>query len=216
MTTPTAKRIRVTAALKRKNYPHLLMRAHAIYNGMAGTPALFPSPIPSMAGLLPLLTAFDTAQQATLTKAKGTTQTRNLTALPLITALESEVTYIQGLCDESPEQALKLIAAAGMVAVNSPSHAKAILQTKLVPAIPGTALLVANATLLVNGSKKRPTFNWQSSIDGGKTIVNLPSTPHADTEVANLPLLTTVAFRVSVTLGKVTGEWSQWVTLFVH
>ena len=192
------------------------MRGHAIYNGMFGSEALFPSPTPSMAVLLPLLTAFDSAQQATLTKAKGTTQTRNLTALPLITALESEVTYVQGLCDENPEQALRLIAAADMVAVNRPSHAKALLQSKLVPAVPGTVLLFANAKLLVNGSKKRPTFNWQSSLDGGKTILNLPSTPHADTEVANLPLLTTVAFGVNVTLGKVTGEWSQWVTLFVH
>jgi hypothetical protein len=54
------------------------------------------------------------------------------------------------------------------------------------------------------------------SPNGGGTIVDLKSTPHATTRVANLPLLADAWFRVSVTLGKVDGDWSQWVKVFVH
>jgi hypothetical protein len=53
------------------------------------------------------------------------------------------------------------------------------------------------------------------SVDG-KTWTNLPSTPLASTEVAGLALLSTYSFRVSVTLGKVAGEFSQPVSVTVH
>jgi hypothetical protein len=56
------------------------------------------------------------------------------------------------------------------------------------------------------------------SPNNGTTIVTLQSTPHATTEVLDVPLLADAYFRVSVTLGKakVPGEWSQWVKIFVH
>ena len=65
-------------------------------------------------------------------------------------------------------------------------------------------------------TRKRPTFNWETSVDAGKTIVNGGSTPHVQTTFANVPLLSTLYVRVSVTLGKTTGDWSQWVSILVH
>jgi hypothetical protein len=211
----TVQRIRVSAALKKKNYPHLGARAHVIYNAMLLNAVEFPNALPTLATLLVLVTSFDVAQQAAEGKIPGAAATRNAKALQLITGLESEETYVQGLCDASPEQAMELIAFAGMVAMTPPSHPKSIIGAALVPGALGTVVVSAYAKQLLAGSHKRPTFNWQGSPDC-KTINNLPSTPHATMLVTNLPLLANAYFRVNVTLGKVTGEWSQWVMIFVH
>lgn len=216
MTTPTVQRIRVTLGLKPKKYLELLVRAHAIYNAMLANAAMFPNPAPTLAVLLVLLTNFDVAQQATTTKAKGTFATRNGKAALLVTGLEGEQNYIQALCDANPELAPELIAGAAMFAAETPVYDKPLLVAKVVPATPGTVHVVANAKQLRAGSRKRPTFHWQSSVDGGKTWLAAQSTPRANTDIANLPLLGDASFRVCVTLGKITGEWSQPVTILVH
>jgi len=63
--------------------------------------------------------------------------------------------------------------------------------------------------------KKHVTFNWQSSAEGGKTWISAPSTPLATTTLEGLTPLTTYAFRVSVTVSKTAGEWSQAVSILV-
>ena len=75
--------------------------------------------------------------------------------------------------------------------------------------------LVAHAAMLLGKpTTKKVTFNWSWSSDG-KTWSNLPSTPYADTEIANLGP-GTYLFRVSATVGKVPGEWSQSTSLTIH
>ena len=214
--TTNLRRPRVTLGLRPRKYAELLARAQAIYNAMLANAALFPNANPAMAVLLVLITNFDVAQQATATKAKGTIATRNAKAALLVTGLESEENYVQGLCDANPEQALELIEKSGMILAETPGHEKPLLDARLVDGAPGMVHLIANAKLLLGGSAKRPTFNWSWSIDGGKTWNASPSTPHANTDIGNLPLLASAAFRVSVTLGKITGEWSQVVTVLVH
>jgi hypothetical protein len=75
---------------------------------------------------------------------------------------------------------------------------------------------VGRVVCRTGGSRKRPTFNWQTSGDGGKTIASASSTPHAKATFANLALLSTLSVRVSVTLGSTTSDWSQWVSMLVH
>jgi hypothetical protein len=103
-----------------------------------------------------------------------------------------------------------------MFAADVPAHDKALLEAKLIPGQPGAVQLIANASMLTGGSKKRPTFNWGGSLDGGKTWSITQSTPHANTVLANIPLGTNLVVRVSVTLGKVTGAWSQEVDIQVQ
>ena len=76
--------------------------------------------------------------------------------------------------------------------------------------------LIANASMLTGGSKKRPMFNWGGSFDGGKTWSYSQSTPHANTVLTDIPLGSTLVVRVSVTLGKVTGAWSPEVSILVQ
>ena len=214
MTTPI--RIRAALSIPKSKVPAVLTQAKAIYNGLGANTALFPSPNPSLAFLLGQIQALDTAQQATLTKTKGTAAVRNTKRDALVTSLESERMYVQSLCDANPEQAVAIITAAGMAVAKLPVHDKPVLQAKPGSAS-GSVVLVANAGLLVGkGVSKKSTFNWQSSTDGGKTWNSAPSTPLASTEITGLPAMTVVSFRVAATVSKTTGAWSQVITLLVH
>jgi hypothetical protein len=169
-----------------------------------------------LATLLTQIQDLDTAEQATKTGTKGTVPVRNAKRAVLVTTLESLRMYVQSLSDANPEQSAAIASAASMAVAKLPLHAKPVLQAKL-GASSGTVILIANATLLVGrGVRKKATFNWESSADGGKTWTAVPSTPLSSTTVAGLTPLTTYAFRVCVTVSKVVGEWSQAVSLLVR
>lgn len=209
-------RIRVALKAARTNVPALLALAKTIYNAMLAAANLFTQPNPALTVLAQQIQDLEVAHQATLTRAKGTVAVRNAKRDVLITSLESERMYVQSLCDANPEQAETYITAAGMAAAKTPQHNKPVLAATQ-GTVPGSAKLVANATELVGrGVRKRATFNWQMSTDGGKTWTSLPSTPLASTNVENLTPLTTYSFRVSATVSKTQGEWSQAVTLLVR
>ena len=68
----TIPRLHAVLGLQKRNFPLLLARAKAIYNGLSGNPALFVTPNPSLATLQARIQAFDQAQQTACTRAHGT------------------------------------------------------------------------------------------------------------------------------------------------
>jgi hypothetical protein len=215
MSMPATRTI-ATAKLKKKNYPHLSARGWVIYNSWLANGSLLGVPTPSVAAYLLILQAYDTAQHA-VSGSKDTLimETRNAKALLLISAIESWQAFLQGLCDASPEMAGQLIAAAGMFIRGTGKRQKEILELSLVPGQPGTVAADANGKLLTGGSRKRPSFGWQTSSDG-KTVLATSSTSHVETTFTNIPLLSTLYVRVNVTLGKTTTDWTQWMSILVH
>jgi hypothetical protein len=212
----TIQRIRIAMNLETEKVPALLPQATSIYNAFEANQTLFPSLPVSLATLLGQIHDLQTAEQATKTGTKGTVPVRDAKRAVLVTSLESLRMYAQSLCDANPEQAATIATAASMAVAKSPQHVKPVLQAKQ-GLQSGTVLLIANATLLIGrGVRKRAIFNWEMSADGGKTWTPLPSTPLASTTVTGLTPLTTYAFRVSVTVSKTVGEWSQAVTLLVR
>jgi hypothetical protein len=209
------KRILVTPKLNKKQHAKLLMSAWNIYNAWLANTAQLPAPAPSLAVFLALLQAFDTAQQQAGSKEKLAIQTRNAKALLVVSAIEAWQALLQGACDANPAMAVQLIAAGAMFVRGTGKRNKALLALSLVPGQPGTVKASANATLLTGGTRKRPTFNWQSSSDA-KTIAGTTATPHAESTFSNVPLLSILYVRVCVTLGKTTSDWSQWVSVLVH
>ncbi len=209
-------RVRVVLPLSKSKIATLLAIAKAVYNGFQSNQGLLPSPTPPLATVQGQIAALDTAQQATSTRARGTVATRNAQRDLLVTSLESWRMYVQTLCDANPEQAEALIAAAAMTVGKLPVYTKPVLRAKLATAS-GSLTLEANATALVGrGVKKHASYNWQYSADGGKTWIAAPSTPLASTALAGLTPMTTYAFRVSVTVSKATGEWSQPISILVQ
>lgn len=211
----TSRRIRAILKINRHNTASVLTRAHAVSNGMAADPTRFAAPVPPLALLEAQIAKLDLAEQRTSTRIKGAAAARNVEREALVGMLETQRSYVQTLCDASPELAMAIIAAAGMGVATSAVRDTPILQATL-GAISGTVNLDANAGALVGKSGKKACFNWQWTTDGGTTFHNAPSTPHARTTIEGLTPLTRVGFRVSVTSVKGPGEWSQVVTLLVQ
>ena len=207
-------RTRVALGIKRRNYPHLITLCSSVHDAIGAATTLFTSPTPTMAVFAVQIQDLRVAQQATTSRARGTAAVRNAKAVIVVGSLESLQTYVQTLCDASPEQAHVLIEAAAMKPTAASAHHKPVLGAANGPTS-GSALLSANRALLTGSTTKRTTLNWQYSLDSGKTWLSAPSTPLAKTEVVGLPPLTTVLFRVSATVSKVAGEWSQAVSLLV-
>ena len=210
----TMPRLHAVLGLQRRNFPQLLARAKAIYNGLSGNSTLFVTPNPSLATLQARIQAFDQAQQAAGTRAKGAAAARDLKAGELITSLETARTYVQELADGSPEQAAVLIEAAGMTVGQGREYSKPFLQAmQRQPSSP--VHVIANVGALTANTSGGVFFNWQYSGDGGKTWSTAPSTPQGDTYVTDLTPMMTYSFRVSVTDTKGPGAWSQDVALLV-
>ncbi len=202
----------------KKNVPGVLIRAQAMHDGIADNPTLFASLPISMVAFLALITALAVQQQAVVaTKAKGAATLRNTKLAALWTAMEILRIYIQSLADVlPPDAAASLIEAAGLLLVAASPRRKPLLDATLTTS-PGTAHLEVNASVLVGKelATRKVTFHWQWSADA-KSWNDASSTPYASTDVTGLALLATYSFRVCATVGKVTGAWSQPVSLLVH
>jgi hypothetical protein len=214
----TSTRPRASLDVEKRDIPGVTSRAQIMYGGFVQNVGLFASPTITMVAFLALITALVVAQEATKnTKAKGSASLRNAKRDALWSAMQSLVSYTQVLADSmTAGNAISLIETAGLVVAGTAARVKAVLTAELMAAS-GTVYLEANRTVLVGkaNANKQVTFNWQCSTDG-KTWTNAAATPYASTEVPGLTLMTAYSFRVSVTVAKVAGPWSQAVTLLVH
>jgi hypothetical protein len=214
----TNARPRASLGVTKKNIIAVLARAHAMYTAFITMVIMLPSPTVTMVVFLNLIQALETAQNGVSSKAKGLATARNQKRNELWTAMESLRAYVQSIADTlGADKAAALIEAAALVVAKAQVKHKDILTPVLVPGQPGTVRLFANLTVLAGKTRrKKHQVNWSVSSDGGKTWVILPSTPYGTTDVPNLALLVEHQFRVSVTIGKTTGDWSQPAKLLVH
>ena len=207
-------RLRVGLGLTRDRPLVFLAEANAIYTGLKEHPSLFPDPIPALPVLLGHIGDATSAQQD-VGRIKDAGPVRDAAFAVLRTSLECERMMVQALCDQSPEQAGQLISAASMTSLPTPGFDQKPLLT-LKNALPsGTVLLDASAKLL-DGTRRKKTFNWRGTADGGVSFFAMPSTPTGKTEIAGLTRLTTVGFQVSVTLrGRPPGPWSPTESILI-
>jgi hypothetical protein len=198
------------------NVPGVLLRARLMYTAMVAAVALFPSPPVSMVAFLGLIEALELAQQGVATRAKGLGSLRNVKRNAVWTAMDSLRAYVQGLADVlDGNSAIALIETAGLLVAGVAGHPKPLLQVKRTTT-PGVVHVLVNAGLLLGAdASKKVTFNWQWSADG-MTWSTVPSTPFADTYIENLALMTEYSFRVSATVGRVAGAWTDPVRTLVY
>ncbi len=208
-------RVRAVLKINRNNTVSVLGKAHAIKNGMEADPARFTDPDPPLAVFNAQIIKVEVAEQRAGTRTIGMAAARDVERGALVGMMETQRSYTQKLCDASPELAVAIIQAAGMEVASAPAYDNPILKAKL-GSVSGTVVLDANATALAGKSGKKVCFNWQWTVDGGKTFSSAPSTPNAKTTIEGLPALTTVGFRVSITSVAGPGEWSQVVSILVQ
>jgi hypothetical protein len=95
-------------------------------------------------------------------------------------------------------------------------HDKPILEVSQGPTSGAVDLEANVGALLGADARRKHFFSWEYTTDG-KTYIGMPSTPDARTTLTGLTPLTTVGFRVAVTLSKSPmGPWSQVVNFLVQ
>ena len=116
--------------------------------------------------------------------------------------------HVQQIADASPEQAAAIIASAGLRAGTRATRIKAPFTVKYGP-VTGSARLAAKA------AGPRAAYDWEFSVDGGKTWTAAGTTLQARTVVTGLPVATSVLFRFRAVIKGGPADWSQPISLVV-
>jgi hypothetical protein len=196
--------------LKKRDVTLLLVFANLVYNAMKAAAASFPTPVPTLAVLLAAITDLQTLQNAMKGTAKPGATAREAKRVPVVTALESLMAYVQGLADAlTPHDAAALIVLAGFKVHGTPAaHKEAVTPKQAAPAAPIT--VEAYAALLTAGMASHAVqYHWRYMLPGGTTYVTWTS-PTSKTTVPATPAiaaLTTIVVEVSVSDSKTQSAW---------
>jgi hypothetical protein len=147
------------------------------------------------------LLALQVAQAKALTKAKGAAEARDDAKKVVLDDLRLLKSGVQTVVNQNPGQAATIIESAGLFQKKDTLPFKPNLQARMAPVSPGEVLVRARAV-------KRASYEWQYSLDGGKTWVAMGTTTVADTSVLGMTAGATVLFRFRTTVKKTTSDWS--------
>jgi len=154
------------------------------------------------------LAALITAQAKALTKAKGAVEARNDAQKVVIDDLKLLKSGVQTVVNQNPGQAATVIESAGLFQKKVTLPSKPNLEALMAPVTPGEVLVRARAV-------KRASYEWQYSLDGGKTWLAMGTTTVANTSLLGMTPSTTVLFRFRTTVSKTTSDWSPTISFFV-
>jgi hypothetical protein len=175
--------------------------------GLTDNPHL-PTPDPVITAYGVALTNYSVAATAAQTRAKGTVAARNAARVVFVGALQAVKARVQAVADATPEQAEAIITSAGLAVKRTTSRQKQTFAVKYGPTS-GSVEVIAKA------AGARACYEWQYSLDGGKTWVSVPNTSQAKTSITQLPVATVVEFRYRVTTKAGMGDWSQPISILV-
>jgi hypothetical protein len=178
-----------------------------IVHAMTNNPA-FPAPVPTLAALSAAVSELQAAETVALTKATGAVAARNDKRAVVISLLQQLRGHVQAVADATPENGTTIIQSAGMAV-----RKVALRGTRVFAAKPG--LVSGSAKLTATIGARRASYDWEYSLDGGKTWVSAPSTLQAKTTVTGLPVGTSVLFRYRTLTKTGEGDWSQGLALLV-
>ena len=206
-TNKSIRRATISLSIPRK-VADLILFVNNIVQKMTNN-ASFPMPTPSIAALTAALNDLHSAETQTLSRAKGAATVRDDKRTVLVSELQQLRGYVQGIADATPENGAAIIESAGLAVRKIPTHPKRAFAAK-----PGP--LAGTATVTAENAGPRSSYEWQYSVDGGKTWVSAPATTQGKTTIAGLPSGTTVQFRyLAVTPKGGQGDWSSAVALLV-
>jgi hypothetical protein len=181
--------------------------ATGVVHAMTNNPA-FPAPVPALSALSAAVSDLQSAETLALTKAKGAVAARNDKRAVVVSLLQQLRGYVQAVADATPENGATIIQSAGIAVRKVPLRATRVFTAKPGP-VSGSAKLTATI------AARRASYEWQYSIDGGKTWVSAPSSLQAKTTVTGLPVGTSVLFRYKAVTKTGEGDWSQGLALLV-
>lgn len=185
----------------------LIAFAQGVHAGMTGNKA-FPNPSPSLATVAASIDALVSAENQAATKVKGAVTARNVAKAALILELKQLRGYVQGIADGDAENSATIIESARISV-----HKVPVRPARAFDAVQGPT--TGTAKLAARSASKRAAYEWEYSIDGGKTWVAAPPSLQAKTTVTGLPAGTSVQFRYRAVTRTGAEDWSTPVTLLV-
>jgi hypothetical protein len=190
-----------------KRMADLITYAQGIVKAMTGN-ASFPTPAPTLATVASAIGDLQTAETAALSRVKGAVAVRDDKRAALIKLLQQLKAYVQTVVEANVENGGAIIQSATLAVKKTPVFKPRVF-TAVEGVVSGTAKLVAAS------AGPRTAYEWESSVDGGKTWVTTPATLQARTVVTGLTPGATVQFRYRVLTKTGEGNWSQPVSLIV-
>jgi hypothetical protein len=191
-----------------KKVPALISYATSVVTAMTGNPS-FTTPAPTLASITTAITALQTAESAAIARTKGAVTARNDKKTALVALLQELKAYIQKTGDADTDNSAAVIQSAG-VSVRKTAVRKPRVFSAVQGAVSGTAKLVTAS------AGHRSSYEWQYSVDGGKTWGAVPATMQAKTGVTGLTPGATVQFRYLAVTTAGQGDWSAPVSLLVR
>jgi len=164
--------------------------------------------VPALSALSAAVSDLQAAETLALTKATGTVAARNDKRAVVVSLLRQLGGYVQAIADATPENGATIIQSAGLTVRKIPTRTTRVFAAKPGP-VSGSAKLTAAV------AARRASYEWEYSVDGGKTWVGSPSSLQAKTTVSGLPVGTSVLFRYKAVTKTGEGDWSQGLALLV-
>ena len=174
---------------------------------MTGNKA-FPAPTPPLATVAASIDALVSAENNAATKVKGAATARNVAKNALILELKQLRGYVQSVADGDAENSATIVESARLSVRKVPARSARVFDAAQGPTT-GTAKLVAPS------ASSRAAYEWEYSVDGGKTWVAATPSLQARTTVTGLPAGTSVQFRYRSVTRTGAADWSTPVTLLV-
>jgi len=187
--------------------PDQIKFGDGVQSGLNNNPH-FPLPDPIIAAFIAALGNYSATVTAAQTRAKGTIAARNAAKVVFVGALHALQARVQQVADANPENAEAII-----TSTNLSVRKVAIRQKQTFEVKPGTVSGSVHVTAQSAGP--RACYEWQYSLDGGKTWVQAPNTMQAKTTIVGLPVATVVEFRYRVTTKLGMGDWSLPTSILV-
>jgi hypothetical protein len=186
----------------------VLSVAKAIIAALTRNKSSFPNPDPPLAVVDAAIADLEAAQAEVVARTKGAVAGRDQKHAALVTLLMQLKAYVQKTADADPLHAAQLVESAAMVVKRVAGRAKHAFTAKPGPVSGAVELRTAKAG-------DRASYEWQWSVDGGKTWQPAPGTLQSRTTLTGLQPATTYWFRSRSITRIGLSDWTQAVSLVV-
>lgn len=185
----------------------LIVFAQHVVQAMTNNP-WFVSLVALLAQTTTDLAALQAAEALALTRAKGAAAARDVKRKVVVDDLILLKNGVQTVVNQNPGQGAAIVESAGMSQKRVTLPSKPNLAAKMARVSPGEVLVRAKAV-------KGASYEWQYSLDGGKTWIAMGTTTVANTSLLGMTVGTTCLFRFRTTVKKTTSDWSPTFSFFV-
>jgi hypothetical protein len=198
--TKSLHRIVVSLGLS-ESIPAVIVKAQSFVDAMTGN-SWFPDPVPPLSEVQAAIDKLRAAESDALSGTKGLKQVRDDALRALKRLLDKLKAYVKGVAEANPEAAGAVVESARM-SVGRKGHSSKPELAIFPGRVSGEAHVVARAV------GKDSAYDFEASVDGGKTWFGRVNVTRADTTMAGLEPGVLHLFRRRVVMREGTGDWGE-------